>query len=96
MAANASALGVAQCICGLQCKPSCDGEPHLVRTLAEPASLRSSLVVKPWDSPGGRGEINGLYTYPGGRIVCNGCTLESLIMQAFDVQSFQISGGPGG
>jgi uncharacterized protein (TIGR03435 family) len=51
--------------------------------------------VKPWDPPGGRGEINGFYTYPGGRIVCNGCTLEYLIMQAFDVQSFQIAGGPG-
>jgi uncharacterized protein (TIGR03435 family) len=62
-----------------------------------PASAPAFEVasVKPWDPPGGRGEINGFYTYPGGRIVCNGCTLQYLIMEAFDVQTFQIAGGPG-
>ena len=39
-------------------------------------------------------EMNGLYTYPGGKVRCNGCRLEYLIMMAFDVQQFQISGGP--
>jgi len=39
-------------------------------------------------------ELNGLYTYPGGEVRCNGCRLEYLIMRAFDVQEFQISGGP--
>lgn len=42
-----------------------------------------------------RGEVNGFYTYPGGRIAARGCTLQYLIMLAFDVQGFQISGGPG-
>jgi uncharacterized protein (TIGR03435 family) len=41
-----------------------------------------------------RGEMNGLHTYPGGRIVCNGCTVQFLIMSAFDVQQFPVSGGP--
>jgi len=50
--------------------------------------------VKPSNPNGGRMEINGFYTYPGGRIVCRGCTLEYLLMEAFDVQSFQIAGGP--
>jgi uncharacterized protein (TIGR03435 family) len=40
-------------------------------------------------------EVGGFYTYPGGRIVARGCTLEYLVMLAFDVQSFQVSGGPG-
>jgi uncharacterized protein (TIGR03435 family) len=39
-------------------------------------------------------EMNGLYTDPGGEVRCNGCTLAYLIMMAFDVQQFQISGGP--
>jgi hypothetical protein len=39
-------------------------------------------------------EMNGLYTYPGGEVRCKGCRLEHLIMGAFDVQQFQISGGP--
>ena len=42
-----------------------------------------------------RGEVNGFYTYPGGRIVASGCTLQYLVMLAFDLQRFQISGGPG-
>ena len=39
-------------------------------------------------------EMNGLYTYPGGKVVCKGCRLQYLIMAAFDVQEFQILGGP--
>jgi len=38
--------------------------------------------------------VNGFYTFPGGRITCQGCTLEYLIMEAFDVQPFQISSAP--
>ena len=37
----------------------------------------------------------GLFTYPGGRIVASNCALYYLIQQAFDVQSFQVAGGPG-
>lgn len=51
--------------------------------------------VKPANPVGGRMEINGFYTYPGGRIVCHGCTLEYLLENAYDVQQFQLSGGPG-
>jgi uncharacterized protein (TIGR03435 family) len=39
-------------------------------------------------------EINGGYTYPGGRVECVGCTLQYLVMLAFDVESWQVSGGP--
>jgi uncharacterized protein (TIGR03435 family) len=38
--------------------------------------------------------VNGLFTYPGGRITAGGCKLEYLIMEAFDIEPFQISGGP--
>src|SRR5690349_10887546 len=37
----------------------------------------------------------GMYTYPGGRIKCERLTLQVLIEEAFDVQPFQVSGGPG-
>jgi len=40
-------------------------------------------------------EINGAYTYPGGRVKCVGCTLQYLVMLAFDIQDWQVSGGPG-
>jgi len=39
-------------------------------------------------------ELNGTYAYPGGRIACRGCVLKYLIMEAFGVEYFQISGGP--
>jgi uncharacterized protein (TIGR03435 family) len=40
-------------------------------------------------------EIGGLYTYPGGRIELRGCTLAYMIEEAFNLQPFQVSGGPG-
>ncbi|MGA8086795.1 MAG: TIGR03435 family protein [Terracidiphilus sp.] len=39
-------------------------------------------------------EMNGFYSHPGGRVACNGCFVQYLIMVAFDVQRWQISGGP--
>lgn len=47
--------------------------------------------VKPSQSR--RGSI-GAHVYPGGRVVFGNSTLELLIEYAFDVQPFQISGGP--
>ncbi len=43
----------------------------------------------------GQKEVGGFYTYPGGRIVGHGCTLGYLVMIAYNVQRFQISGPPG-
>jgi uncharacterized protein (TIGR03435 family) len=40
-------------------------------------------------------EIGGVHPYAGGRIEFRGCTLQYLIQQAFDLQPFQVSGGPG-
>ena len=50
------------------------------------------VSVKP-AGPDGPNDI-GLYTYPGGRIRANNYTLLSLILNAFDLQYFQVSGGP--
>ena len=49
--------------------------------------------VKP--STPATGELGGVHTYPGGRVAFRGCTLQYLIEQAFDLQPFQVSGGPG-
>jgi uncharacterized protein (TIGR03435 family) len=38
---------------------------------------------------------NAFLTYPGCRVVARGCTLKYLVMEAFDMQDYQISGGPG-
>lgn len=40
------------------------------------------------------GELNGIYTYPGGRVECRGCKLHYLIQEAFNIQWYQLSGGP--
>ena len=44
--------------------------------------------------PSGQQEPIGVFTYPGGRITASNCTLKMLIEVAFDLQQFQISGGP--
>jgi uncharacterized protein (TIGR03435 family) len=51
--------------------------------------------IKPSNPQGSGMEINGFHPYPGGRVVCRGCTLEYLMQIAFDIQPFQILGGPG-
>jgi uncharacterized protein (TIGR03435 family) len=48
-------------------------------------------TIKP---AGPNSQINGGYTYPGGRVECIGCTLQYLVMLAFNVESWQVSGGP--
>ena len=48
--------------------------------------------IKPSDPTHGH---VGVLTYPGGRVNFGHQTLESLIADAFDLQAFQISGGPG-
>jgi len=45
--------------------------------------------------PAATREAGGVYTHPGGRVTFRGCTLQYLIEQAFDIQRFQVSGGPG-
>lgn len=52
----------------------------------EVASVKRSRPDQP--------EMNGLYTYPGGRVVARGATVEFLIMRAYDVDRHQIVGGP--
>ncbi len=77
-------------ICAIACAAT-------VSLFGQPVSPPAFEVasVKPANPVGGRMEINGFYTYPGGRIVCHGCTLEYLLEIAFDVQQFQLAGGPG-
>jgi uncharacterized protein (TIGR03435 family) len=36
----------------------------------------------------------GIFTYPGGKVMGGFCTFDMLMMYAFDMQPFQISGGP--
>jgi hypothetical protein len=48
--------------------------------------------VKPYDI--NSGSHMGIYTYPGGRVVAGYCTVKMLMECAFDVQPFQVSGGP--
>ena len=60
----------------------------------EPSKLPEFEVatIKPADPK--VGIANALLTRPGGRITAMGCTLQYLVMEAFDVKDFQISGGP--
>jgi uncharacterized protein (TIGR03435 family) len=58
---------------------------------AESAPAFEVASVKPADP---QGRSVSFSTYPGGRITVSHFTLEMLIEQAFDIQSFQVSGGP--
>ncbi|MDW5267160.1 MULTISPECIES: TIGR03435 family protein [Acidobacteriaceae] len=49
-------------------------------------------TIKPSDP--NSGGVSGFLSYPGGRVVVGFTTLKTLISYAFDVQSFQIAGGP--
>jgi uncharacterized protein (TIGR03435 family) len=59
-----------------------------------PANLPSFEVasIKPSDPTKG---LVGAYTYPGGRVFLGHCTLQVLIADAFELQTFQVKGGPG-
>jgi len=59
--------------------------PVQQRTDFEVASIKPSLP---------RGGFIGCRFYPGGRVVISHSTLRMLIEYAFDVQPFQVSGGP--
>jgi uncharacterized protein (TIGR03435 family) len=39
-------------------------------------------------------EINGLSTYPGGRVEWRGCSLKYLVTESFGLDWYQVSGGP--
>jgi uncharacterized protein (TIGR03435 family) len=44
--------------------------------------------------PNTKGGMMGLYTYPGGRIFCGFCSVQLMIVYAFDVRELQAVGGP--
>jgi len=45
--------------------------------------------------PSNGNELNGYRIYPGGRVEGKGCRLQFLLMLAFNVERFQVVGGPG-
>ena len=57
---------------------------------APPSFEVASVKAADMNGPGGI----GLSTYPGGRIRASKCTLLMLVLDAFGVQYFQVSGGP--
>ncbi len=55
---------------------------------------RAEFEVASVKSSGSSGGMIGWHVYPGGRVVIGHSTLELLVQFAFDVEPFQISGGP--
>ncbi len=77
-----------------------------MRTLVR-TGLAAALCAAAWAQSGGpafevasvkvaddRSKGVGVFTYPGGRVEAHWVPLDYLISQAYDVQMFQISGGP--
>ena len=60
---------------------------------APPSPSFEVASVKPAGPPAG--QHTGIFNYPGGRISVSQLTLEMLMSEAFRVEAFQISGGPG-
>lgn len=67
----------------------------IAAALAQDASRPTFEVASVKPSAGDPGRLGrGIFTFPGGRIRANQCPLYYLVTQAFDIQSFQIAGGP--
>lgn len=62
--------------------------------LAQPAAAVPAFEVASVKPASPQDRVIALSTYPGGRITASLYTLEMLIEEAFDVQKFQVSGGP--
>jgi len=69
--------------------------PAPVQTQTTPANLPQFEAASVRPSGPNDPELNGLRTYAGGRIIGKGARAQYLIMVAFNVQRFQITGGPG-
>ena len=68
--------------------------PGILVCFAALAQQTPSFEVATIRPSGPQDRIIGMFTYPGGRITASLCTLKMLIEQAFDLQEFQVSGGP--
>jgi len=68
-------------------------QPQNERTQPMQAALPAFDVASVRPSDPNERLLNTFATYPGGRIVAKGCTLKSLVMIAFNIREFQISGG---
>jgi hypothetical protein len=66
-----------------------------MRLASQPEHATAFEVASGKPADAGGGPI-GIFTYPAGRIVASQSILEHLIMEAFDVEAYQVSGGPVG
>lgn len=82
------------CFAGALCLAAAQGNPAPAEAQKAPVVLPQfeAASVRP-SGPDNR-ELNGLRTFPGGRIVGKGVRTQYLIMVAFNVQQFQIVGAP--
>jgi bla regulator protein BlaR1 len=72
--------------------------PIAAGILNAPARAQSRNAVTSFEvasvKPSTGNEVGGVHVFPGGRIEFRGCTPWYLIQQAFQLQHFQVSGGP--
>jgi uncharacterized protein (TIGR03435 family) len=66
----------------------------LTRGQSAPQALPKFDVVSVRPEPPSVTEWNTTLVYPGGRFVARGCTARALILVAYSVQDWQVSGGP--
>jgi bla regulator protein BlaR1 len=81
-------------------KPTLDGAE-----LPLPAATASVQIPSPQSRPAfdvatvkpsnPKDTVIGMFTYPGGRVVCSLCPVHYLMMEAFGIQDWQVKGGPG-
>lgn len=68
--------------------------PALAQTAQPEAAKRPEFEVATVKPAGSGVRYTALYTYPGGRIVVTHFNLALLVQHAFNVQSYQVTGGP--
>jgi len=67
----------------------------LTRAQSTARALPKFDVISIRPEPPSVTEWNTTLVYPGGRFVARGCTVRALIIVAYNVQNWQVSGGPG-
>ena len=66
--------------------------PNRAHAIVKAATIRQFAAASIKLPPVRKPQINAIYVYPGGRILCSHCTLQFLATLAFDLPDWQVTG----
>jgi uncharacterized protein (TIGR03435 family) len=66
--------------------------PNRAHAIVKVATIRQFAAASLKLSPVRKPQVNAIYVYPGGRMLCTHCTLQFLAALAFDLPDWQVTG----